>query len=153
MDKMIEHIKLNGSDFLNFDKNVIYEIVEMTQMCVIVVILMIFLMRFTTNLYLKIYGKTFKEYETYIRKASLGKVISQLIMEFSINTLLFYFVQKFIKVIPPVTYLFDRQTVPYETLSNVINIVMLVMFVELSPTVKVKLDILLKNISNQKDFI
>ena len=151
MDKIIDHVKTNLKSFLTFDKELLYEILEMGQMSVIVVVVMALLMKFTTKLYLKLFYKnrTVAEYETFIRNADKKTVLLHLALELFANTLVFHFIKRLVKVIPPVTYLFDRNTVPYETFENVINIIMLVMFIELSPTVKMKMDVLLDHISAQ----
>ena len=81
------------------------------------------------------------EYSEYVENASLPSITLQLGVEFAVNTLAYFYIKKLIKIIPTVPLLLKNDGVEaYETMDNVIEIIMLVLIVELSPILKLKIE-------------
>ena len=142
---ILDNIKENFKDLIRFDKERLFQIMEIIQTCAIVYSLMLVLTKLTTMIFLKIKNMTSEQYQKYVDEAGIVKIGFDLGIEFLINTLLYFYLKKFIKIIPSVPHLIDASFVPYETFDNVVDIVMLVLFIELSPTVKMKLERIYKN--------
>ena len=140
MNKIKEHIKEYGKDLLKFDKERVLQIVEIIQSAITTYFFMLFINKLITKIKLKILNFTVEEYKEYIDAMSIPKLTISLCLDFAIYSLVFFYIVKILKIIPSISNLVDSTFKPYGTLDYVIEMVMLVLIVEVSPILKLKLE-------------
>jgi hypothetical protein len=140
MNKIKKHIIKYGKDLFRFDKFRLLQIIEIIQSAIITYFFMLFISKLITLIQLKILNMTITEYSKYVDDMSIPKLTFILCFDFAIYSLVFFYIVKILKVIPSISNLFDNDFEAYETMEYVIEIVMLVLMVEVSPILKLKLE-------------
>ena len=140
MNRIKEHIEKYGKELLKFDKKRMFQIIEIIESAIITYFFMLFINKLITEIQLKILGMTIEEYNKYVDEMSMPKLTVTLCLDFAIYSVVFFYIVKILKVIPSIPTLFDNSFEAYETMDYVIEMVMLVLMVEVSPILKSKLE-------------
>ena len=140
MNNVKEYVKEHFNSLLKFDKTRIFDLIDIFQNTLITFFLTYNVTKFINTKFLEIKGITLDEYEEIVQNSSVEKTLLYLMIEFAMFTVLFFFLKKVVELIPPLPMLFDNNYKEHGEIDSVIELVMIVLLVEFSPTIKIKIE-------------
>jgi len=144
------HINKQWKSITKFNKKRFYDILDIFKNSLVTFYVTLFITKFITKLFLIMTKMNIGEFEKYVEKSPISTVIVHLALEFSVFAVIFYYLEKFVKLIPPLPMFFDSG---YKSRKKTVNIalhlIMIVLLVEFSPTIKIKLERVYKHLSGQ----
>ena len=125
---MLSYYQKNVYKLLRFDKIRIYKLIELFQYSFIFLVISIVLTRTIDGIFME---ELTNDEDALSKKTTLWLHIELVILAF-LYSIVSYYMQKFVFIIPSVMSLIDTSFRPHTTLHYSINIVFIVVFVQMS---------------------
>ena len=135
------HVKKHFRSLKKINKTRMYDLLEVFKNSMITFFVTLFVTRSITKCFLYATNMNVVEFRDYVENAPIWTVIFHLSLELSVFSVIFYYLEKIIKFVPPIPMLFDSSyKLKKRTVGIAIELIMIVLLFEFSPTIKIKIE-------------
>ena len=148
--KVVKYVHKRWKSIIKSNKTRLYDIVEIFKSSIITFFITLAVTKFITKSFFYMSKMSIKEFEKYVEEAPITTVIVYLALEFAVFAVIFYYLEKIVKLVPPLPMFFDSgYRSRSKTVDIALHLIMIVLLVEFSPTIKIKLERIFKHLSGK----